>query len=126
MELVAAPGPDGQAPAALFCENETNVARLFGAAAETPYPKDGINDHVVSGAATVNPARTGTKCAFWYQITLDSGASAELRGGLRPAQTGGAAAAALGALGSAPGTAAAWSTAGALGAEFETMRARRR
>ena len=29
----------------------------------TPYPKDGINDHVVAGAATVNPAQTGTKAA---------------------------------------------------------------
>ena len=32
----------------------------------TPYPKDGINDHVISGAATVNPDQPGTKCAFWY------------------------------------------------------------
>ena len=30
-----------------------------GAAADTPYPKDGINDHVVHGAATVNPAQRG-------------------------------------------------------------------
>ena len=52
---------------ALFCENETNDQRLYGAAPLTPYPKDGINDHVVSGAATVNPARAGTKCAFWYR-----------------------------------------------------------
>ena len=29
------------------------------AAASTPYPKDGINDHVVHGAATVNPASDG-------------------------------------------------------------------
>ena len=27
----------------------------------TPYPKDGINDHVVGGAATVNPDGVGTK-----------------------------------------------------------------
>ena len=33
-------------------------------AATTPYPKDGINDHVVSGAATVNPDRRGTKAAL--------------------------------------------------------------
>src|SRR5579871_4730521 len=32
-------------PQALFCENETNAARIFGSA-PTPYPKDGINDHV--------------------------------------------------------------------------------
>jgi hypothetical protein len=83
MELIAAAGPDGTAPAVLFCENETNTQRLFGAAPITPYPKDGINDHVISGAATVNPDRTGTKCSFWYQVTVAGGASAELRLRLR-------------------------------------------
>ncbi|MFY9932857.1 MAG: hypothetical protein WAK82_33130 [Streptosporangiaceae bacterium] len=90
LELIAAPGPGGDAPAALFCENETNVARLFGSAPTTPYPKDGINDHVVSGAATVNPAQAGTKCAFWYQVTLEGGATAELRLRLRPRSGDGA------------------------------------
>ena len=67
MELLAAPGPDGAAPTALFCENETNVARLFGAAPITPFPKDGINDHVVSAArrrstrsSAAPSARSGT------------------------------------------------------------------
>jgi hypothetical protein len=99
MELIAGPGPDGTLPVALFCENETNVARLFGAEPDTAYPKDGINDHVVGGAATVNPAGTGTKCAFWYQVTLAGGASAELRVRLRPrprAMAAGAAGAPLG------------------------------
>jgi hypothetical protein len=45
----------------------------------TPYPKDGTNDHVIHGAPTVNPARTGTKCAFWYQLTVPPGETAELR-----------------------------------------------
>jgi hypothetical protein len=97
MELIAGPGPDGTHPTALFCENETNAARLFGAAPGTPYPKDGINDHVITGAPTVNPDRTGTKCAFWYQVTLAGGASAELRLRLRPTSSGGAAAEVLGA-----------------------------
>jgi hypothetical protein len=52
----------------------------------TPYPKDGINDHVVSGAATVNPAGSGTKAAAWYQVTVPAGGSAELR--LRLHRTG--------------------------------------
>jgi hypothetical protein len=86
MELLAGAGPDGVSPTALFCENETNVARLFGAPPQTPYPKDGINDHVVSGAATVNPAGRGTKSAFWYRLTLVGGASAQLRLRLRPIQ----------------------------------------
>jgi hypothetical protein len=84
MELLASAGPDGAPPATLFCENETNVARLFGGQALTPFPKDGINDHVVSNAATVNPAGRGTKCAFWYKLALAGGTSAQLRVRLRP------------------------------------------
>ena len=53
------PGAGRGDPELLFCENETNVARLFGQPPTTPWPKDGINDHVVSGAATVNPERHG-------------------------------------------------------------------
>ncbi len=41
--------------------------------ADTPYPKDGINDHVVVGAPTVNPDGTGTKAAAWYQVTVAAG-----------------------------------------------------
>jgi hypothetical protein len=85
LELLAAPGPDGRLPALLFCENETNAAALFGSDPVTRYPKDGIADHVISGSPTVNPERAGTKCSAWYQLTLDGGASAELRMRLRPA-----------------------------------------
>jgi hypothetical protein len=85
LELSAAPAPDGAPPVMLFCENETNSTRLFGAPPVTPYPKDGINDHVLHGAATVNPAQAGTKCAFWYQLTVPPGQTAELRLRLRPA-----------------------------------------
>ena len=86
LELLADDGPDGAAPTVLFCENETNTERLYGCEPVTPYPKDGINDHVVSGAPTVNPERTGTKCAFWYTITVAPGQTAQLRLRLRPAQ----------------------------------------
>jgi len=88
LELIAAAGPDGTDPQLLFCENETNTARLFGSAPVTAYPKDGINDHVIHGAATVNPVGTGTKCAFWYQVTVPPGQTAELRLRLRPAAGG--------------------------------------
>jgi hypothetical protein len=77
--LEAAPGPGGAAPTALFCDNETNAARVFGAAASPPYPKDGIGDHVVAGAATVNPAGAGTKAAWWYRLDVPGGGRAELR-----------------------------------------------
>jgi hypothetical protein len=84
LELLADGGPDGTRPALLFCENETNTARLYGAAPVTPYPKDGINDHVIHGAGAVNPERRGTKCAFWYQLEVPAGGTAELRLRLRP------------------------------------------
>ena len=42
--------------------------------------KDGINDHVVHGGAdTVNPARTGTKAAAHYRLTVPPGESAVVR-----------------------------------------------
>jgi hypothetical protein len=85
LELIAGPGPDGTPPELLFCHNETNVPRLFGGPPDTPYPKDGINDHVVSGAATVDPDRRGSKCAAWYRVTVAPGATERLRLRLRPA-----------------------------------------
>ena len=77
--LTAGPDPAGRLPAMLFCENDTNMPRLFGVAGPTPYPKDGINDHVVNGAPTVNPARCGTKMACWYRLTVAPGQTVELR-----------------------------------------------
>ncbi|HEU5393070.1 MAG TPA: hypothetical protein VFV73_45015, partial [Streptosporangiaceae bacterium] len=97
MELIGAAGPGGSAPELLFCDNETNTARLYGSHPVTPYPKDGINDHVLHGAPTVNPERTGTKCAFWYRLTVPAGQTAELRLRLRLAGQGEKPAAALGA-----------------------------
>jgi mannosylglycerate hydrolase MGH1-like protein/glycosyl hydrolase family 63 len=89
LELLADTASDGTVPRPLFCENETNTERVFGVAPVTPYPKDGINDHVVSGAATVNPQQQGTKCAFWYTLTVPPGESATVRVRLRPEQAGG-------------------------------------
>jgi len=71
------------APEALFCENETNNERLFGVPSSTPYPKDGINDHVVHGAATVNPEQTGTKASFRYRLEIAAGETAVIRLRLR-------------------------------------------
>ena len=89
LELLADTASDGTAPRPLFCENETNDERLFGCAPVTQFPKDGINDHVVSGAATVNPQQHGTKCAFWYTLTVPPGESATVRVRLRPKPAGG-------------------------------------
>jgi len=74
----------GGDPDLLFCENETNFQRLWGVPNATPYPKDGINDHVVQGAATVNPERQGTKAAARYHLVAAPGATVEIRLRLGP------------------------------------------
>jgi hypothetical protein len=61
------------APEILICNNETNTARLFDEADSPAYPKDGINDYVVHGAATVNPEGQGTKGALHYVLTVPAG-----------------------------------------------------
>jgi hypothetical protein len=77
--LEAAATADGSTPDPLFCDNETNTARLYGVAPLTAYPKDGINDHVVSGAATVNPDHHGSKATWRYRLTVPAGGTAEIR-----------------------------------------------
>lgn len=72
----AEPGSD---PRILFCDNETNPAMAYGDPGRSTYPKDGINDHVVSGAPTVNPEQRGTKSAFWFQPTVGAGETVTLR-----------------------------------------------
>ncbi len=86
LRLAAGPDPAGRAPALLFCDNETNVPRVFGGVAQTAFPKDGINDHVVHAAPTVNPARRGTKLACWYRVDVAPGDTVELRLRLAPAE----------------------------------------
>jgi len=87
LRLAAGPDPAGRAPALLFCDNETNVPRVFGGVAQTAFPKDGINDHVVHAASTVNPARRGTKLACWYRVDVAPGDTVELRLRLAPAES---------------------------------------
>lgn len=86
---------DGADAAALFCENETNSERLFDEPNSTPYPKDGINDFVVSGARTVNPAGEGTKAAFQQVLTVPAGESRVIRLRLSEARDAGPAATAF-------------------------------
>ena len=86
---------------------------MYGAEPVTPYPKDGINDHVIGGAATVNPVGAGTKCAFWYQVRVQPGQTAELRLRLRPADGG-------------PAEAPRSACAAALGKNFDQVMAQRK
>ena len=63
----------GLDPEPLLCDNETNAALLFGGENASAYPKDGIGDHVVHGAASVNPELEGTKGALHYVLELAPG-----------------------------------------------------
>jgi hypothetical protein len=54
----------------LFCENETNTLKLYHYPASQPYSKDGINDYLISGKSSVNPANTGTKTAVHYKRSV--------------------------------------------------------
>ncbi|HZW88242.1 MAG TPA: glucosidase, partial [Myxococcaceae bacterium] len=73
---VAAGGP----PELLFCDNETNAGRLFGAPSRSHWPKDAIHEAVVNGRHDkLNPDQSGTKVAAHYKLQLAPGASASLR-----------------------------------------------
>ena len=68
----------------VFCENETNVRRLFGMDGAGPF-KDGINDFVVhNDAAALSPESQGTKCAVPLLLRLEPGGQRQVRLRFRP------------------------------------------
>src|SRR4029077_15170012 len=75
-----------QAHDLLFCENDTNVRRLYGM--DVPgFFKDGVNDFVVTAdRSAVNPNGEGSKCAAHIELNIDSGAAAIVSLRLRPAR----------------------------------------
>ncbi|WP_427026251.1 MGH1-like glycoside hydrolase domain-containing protein (plasmid) [Aureimonas ureilytica] len=66
----------------LFCENETNARRLYGAGPEGAF-KDAINDHVVGGSTSPLP-NAGTKCAAHSAHRIGVGERVTLRFRLGP------------------------------------------
>lgn len=60
-------------PELLFCNNETNSKRLYNYDNGKQYYKDGINDYIVNGAATINPKQTGTKAAINFDLNVKAG-----------------------------------------------------
>ncbi|HTW29332.1 MAG TPA: glucosidase [Acetobacteraceae bacterium] len=73
---------DGQANW-LFCNNATNVNRLYGQKQPGPF-KDGINDFLVRGdRSAISPFGEGTKCAAHAQLDLPAFGKATLRLRLR-------------------------------------------
>jgi hypothetical protein len=74
-------------PTWLFCENDTNVNRLFGEQRPGPF-KDGINDFLVNGVHdAISPLHRGTKCAAHIKMDLPAGGQASVRLRLRPEPT---------------------------------------
>lgn len=64
----------------VFCENETNTEKLYGARDKAGSFKDGINEYIVHGnAKAVNPEPRGTKAAANFRIMVPAGGSAEVR-----------------------------------------------
>ena len=58
----------------LFTENDSNMARLFGAANSSSYVKDAFHRRLIQGELeAVNPAQTGSKFAAWHEITCGPG-----------------------------------------------------
>jgi hypothetical protein len=67
-------------PQLLFCDNETNVRRLYGQSDAQGYFKDAFHEFVVNGnKGAVNPQRVGTKAAALYQFSVVPKGSARLR-----------------------------------------------
>lgn len=64
----------------IFCENETNVYRLFGEANAHASAKDGINDYIVKGdLGALSPESKGSKCAAWYKFHIPAGEEKEIQ-----------------------------------------------
>jgi hypothetical protein len=80
LTLLAETDGDAGTPTPLVTENETNFERVFGAPNVHPYVKDAFHDYVIAGRHdSVNPGRTGSKAAFYYQVTLNAGAEVTIK-----------------------------------------------
>ena len=72
-------------PELLFCENESNPARIAGAATTASTFKDGINDAIVHGdRSKLNPLAAGTKAAARYKVRIPAGGTTVIRLRLGP------------------------------------------
>lgn len=60
----------------LFCENETNMERIFGKENTSLYTKDGINNYIIHGKEkAINPNNIGTKASAKYTRKIKAGTS---------------------------------------------------
>jgi hypothetical protein len=64
----------------LFTNNESNEKRLWGGQNRSPYVKDAFHEYLVHGVrGAVNPAKSGTKVAALYQVTVPAGGEVVVR-----------------------------------------------
>jgi hypothetical protein len=70
--------PDARA---IFTNNESNNARLYGCAADAgpTFVKDAFHRHIVNGEAAVNPAHRGTKAGLHCTRRVKAGTSTVMR-----------------------------------------------
>ncbi|MEO5683733.1 MAG: glucosidase [Chitinophagaceae bacterium] len=69
----------------LFCDNESNNKKLYGADNTGAYCKDGVNEMLVHGNnKAINPQQHGTRAAASYDIIVPAGQSACMRLRLEP------------------------------------------
>jgi len=66
-------------PDLLFCDNESNTRRLYNYDNGKQFYKDGINDHIVHGANSINPKKTGTKACVNFDVNVPAKQSVTLR-----------------------------------------------
>ncbi|MBK8175481.1 MAG: glucosidase [Rhodospirillales bacterium] len=64
----------------LFCDNETNAGKLYGATDARGFFKDAFHEYVVNGnAGAVNPAKAGTRAVGVYAPVVPAKGSVEVR-----------------------------------------------
>ncbi len=74
------------APNLLFCENESNLKRLYNVANNGSYTKDGINDYIVHNTDNAVNNTSGTKAAFNYDLIVKANESVVIKLRLSPGQ----------------------------------------
>jgi hypothetical protein len=79
---------DGHPEDFLFCDNESNPARLWNDASRVGCWKDAFHDRVLHGRTqAVNPNHEGTKAAVWYRGLVPAGGVWQVRLRLTKAAT---------------------------------------
>ena len=64
----------------LFCDNETNDEKCYLVPNKpATFYKDGINNYILHGSASINPGQGGTKAAFHFNKVLGAGESEVFR-----------------------------------------------